>query len=70
MMILEHMKTWSVSVVAAAIMIGLAWGAGVGAAAAGDPSLRLQGVIMERDGQTLVINERPLLLTTATKVCP
>jgi hypothetical protein len=68
MMIQQRVKKWSAWGVAVAFLVGWAWSAGVGPAAAGAPLARVQGLIMERDGLTLVINERPFVLTRETKV--
>jgi hypothetical protein len=62
----KDVSTW---VVMMAVALGLAWLAGGRAFAADNsPPLRFQGVLMERQGETLIINERPLLLTRETKV--
>jgi len=57
-----------VSIGAIIAAMGLAWLMSGGAFAGDDPPLRFQGLLMERQGQTLIINERPLLLTKETRV--
>lgn len=57
-----------VSIGAIIAAMGLAWLMSGGAFAGDDPPLRFQGLLMERHGQTLIINERPLLLTKETRV--
>jgi hypothetical protein len=56
----------SIGVIIAAM--GLTWLMSGGAFAGDDPPLRFQGLLMDRHGQTLIINERPLLLTKETRV--
>lgn len=50
---------WPVSIGAIIAAMGLAWLISVGALAGDDPPLRFQGLLMDRQGQTLIINERP-----------
>ena len=57
-----------VSIGAIIAAMGLAWLMSGGAFAGDDPPLRFQGLLMDRHGQTLIINERPLLLTKETRV--
>jgi hypothetical protein len=57
-----------VSIGAMIAAMGLAWLMSGGALAGDDPPLRFQGLLMDRQGQTLIINERPLLLTKETRV--
>jgi len=49
------------------LAIGLPWAAGERVFAEDNPPLKFQGMIMERRGETLIINERPLVLTRETK---
>jgi hypothetical protein len=57
-----------VSIGAIIAAMGLAWLMSGGAFAGNDQPLRFQGLLMDRHGQTLIINERPLLLTNETRV--
>jgi len=61
-------KGISVWIGAMVFVIGLVWLAGGRALAADTSPLRFQGVFMERQGETLVISERPLRLTKTTQV--
>jgi len=68
MMIQWRAMRWSVVMGAMVLAIGLAW-PGSGSVFAGDgPPQRFQGLLMDRQGQTLIINERPLLLTRETRI--
>jgi hypothetical protein len=60
-----RLAIWTVLLVSA---LGLA-NLGIRGAMAGETGvIRFQGVIMEHEGSTLIINERPVFLTRATKV--
>ncbi|HTN42558.1 MAG TPA: hypothetical protein VMN77_02040 [Nitrospiria bacterium] len=60
-----RLAIWMILAVSA---LGLAHGGIRGAVAGESGALRFQGVIMEHQGSTLIVNEHTLLLTATTKV--
>jgi len=66
MRLMQRAHKWSGLIAVLMVATSLAW-LPVRSAAA-DPPRRFQGVIMDRQGSTLVINEHPLQLTRDTRV--